>query len=307
MPKPHGVGDALVEAGELTVRRLGRASTWQRQHGGTIERALLTTGAISEEVLAAALTRTYSLAAATRKDLAAADPDVVASLSAKERKRLRALPFQHMGKVLHVAVSDPRNAVLGRLLSAATGFTVKLFVTPDPVLEDFLDWFEKGAPPPPPPRIGPTQEKRPATDSAAMPGVLPDSIDKLGRALLGEALRFGATELTLGSDARGAFVRTFYASHPALTRRLSGALLGPLISWFESRCRKDGGFLVEFARPGELPDRRRVELLGSSPQEARLHLAPVSAPLATVKAEDLTCLHVIRPGDIFCSRCGAVL
>ncbi len=307
MTKPHGVGDALVEAGELTVRRLGRASTWQREHGGTIERALLTTGAVTEEVLAAALTRTYSLPAVSRGELAAADRVLVDSLPARERRKLRALPFRHEGNTLHVAVSDPRNAVLGRLLGEATGFGIQLFVAPDPVLEDFLEWFEKGALPPAPPRIGPEQERRSDVYSAVTPRVLPDSIDKLGRALIAEALRFGATEVTVGTDARGAFVRTFDASHPALTRRLSGALLGPLIAWFEGRCRKDGGFFVEYARTDGPPERRRVELLGSSTQDVRLRLVPVAALPPKEEVEDLTCAHVIRPGDIFCSRCGAVL
>ena len=122
----HGVGDALVEAGELTVRRLGRASTWRREHGGTIERALLSTGAVSEEVLTSALSREYGLPGALRDELAAADPDLVDSLAAKERRRLRALPFRHEGKVLHVAVTDPRNPVLSRVLEADSGFTIAL-------------------------------------------------------------------------------------------------------------------------------------------------------------------------------------
>lgn len=160
MTRPIGVGDALVEAGQLTASRLGRASTWRREHGGTIERALLTTGAVSEEVLTAALSRAYGLPGVRRGELAEADPDVVAALSPKERRRFRALPFRHEGKRLHVAVSDLRNVVLGRFLAEVTGFSVTLFVAPDPVLEDYLDWFDKGCPPPPPPPIGPAEEAR---------------------------------------------------------------------------------------------------------------------------------------------------
>ena len=46
MAVPLGVGDVLAEAGDLTARRLSRASTWQKTYGGTIERALLSTGAV---------------------------------------------------------------------------------------------------------------------------------------------------------------------------------------------------------------------------------------------------------------------
>ena len=275
MTKPLGVGDALVESGDLTVRRLGRASNWRREHGGTIERALLTIGAVSEEVLSSALSRTYDLPAATRDELTVADPDVVAALPRKERRRLRALPFRHEGKLLDVAVSDPRNTLLARMLGEATGFTVKLFVTPEPVLEDLLDWFEKGAPPPPPPRLGPAVETRAPGGAGDETAVSPDAVEKLGRAVVAEALRFAASELTLGIDARGGFVRTFHADHPALTQRLSGALTGPLIQWFESRCRREGGFVVEFVALGEPPQRRRVDLLASSREEGRLRFVPL--------------------------------
>ncbi len=298
MTKPIGVGDALVEAGELTVRRLGRASTWRREHGGTIERALLTTGAVTEEVLTTALSRAYGLPGVTREELAAADPDVVAALSSKERRRFRVLPFRHEGKILHVAVSDPRNVVLGRFLSEVTGFSVSLFVLPDPVLEDYLEWFDKGCPLPPPPTIGPVPSR--AAGGAPERTAPPESIEKLARILIGEALRFGATEMTLGADSRGSFVRTFHSDRAALTQRLSEALQVPLVRWFEDRCRREGGFVVEFSHAGEPPLRRRVDLLGSTGEEARLRFVPVETPPAG-------CTHPSRPGDVFCSRCGARL
>jgi hypothetical protein len=302
--KPLGLGDALVEAGELTVRRLGRASSWRREHGGTIERAVLTTGAVSEEVLGSALARTYGLPAAGREELAAADPDVVAALDGKERRRLRVLPFRHEGKILHVAVSDPRNAVLAKALGEQTGFSVKLFVAPDPVLEDLLDWFEKGAPPPPPPRIGPPPGTK-AADSAQA-AAPPDSVDRLGRALVAEALRFSATEVTVGSDSRGAYVRTFYGDRPALTRRLSGALLGPLVHWFERLCRRPGGFIVEFLIDGAPSQRRRVEILASNPKEARLRLVPIGAGRGE-RPSPASCSHPAPPGERFCPLCGSEL
>ncbi|MFI5180516.1 MAG: hypothetical protein ACHQPI_03910 [Thermoanaerobaculia bacterium] len=298
MTKPIGVGDALVEAGELTVRRLGRASTWRQEHGGTIERALLTTGAVSEDVLTTALSRAYGLPGVTREELAAADPDVVAALSSKERRRFRALPFRHEGKLLHVAVSDPRSVVLGRFLAEVTGFSVKLFVVPDAILEDYLGWFDKGCPLPPPPTIGPVPAR--ATGGAPEREAPPESIEKLARILIGEALRFGATEMTLGADSRGSFVRTFHSDRAALTQRLSQALQVPLVHWFEDRCRREGGFLVEFSHAGEPPQRRRVDLLGSTGEEARLRFVPA-------ETSPPGCAHPARPGDVFCPRCGTKL
>ena len=142
MVVPLGVGDVLAEAGDLTVRRLSRASTWQKTYGGTIERALLSTGAVTEEVLIAALSQAYGLPGVSRATLVASDPDIVECLPAKERRRFRAFPFALSGKRLRIATSDPRNLVLLKNLADATGFEVELHVTPDPVLEDLIESFE---------------------------------------------------------------------------------------------------------------------------------------------------------------------
>ncbi len=142
MPVNLGVGDVLAESGDLTVRRLSRASTWQKTHGGTIERALLSTGAVSEETLTSALAQAYGLPGVSRAALLSADPDIVECLPAKERRRFRAFPFSLSGKLLYVAISDPQNIVLQKNLAIATGFSVELFVAPDPVLEDVIERFE---------------------------------------------------------------------------------------------------------------------------------------------------------------------
>ena len=321
MAVPIGVGEVLAEAGDLTVRRLSRASTWQKTYGGTIERALLSTGAVTEEVLTAALSQAYGLPGVSRATLASSDPDIVDCLPAKERRRLRALPFALSGKRLLVATSDPRNLVLLRNLASSTGFDVDLYVTPDPVLEDLIDSFEgqpAGASPVPPARASSPgaslAASQAASASAKGPGsdsvdraVPDDSIDRLGRALLAEALRFGATEFELGTNAHGAFLRTFDADHPAITRRLSPAFLGPLAAWFQECCRRAEVFVVEAAGP-EGPVSRRVELLSADTHGVRVRLHPVeTANVDRTEAVDLSCLHENADGCVFCPHCGEVL
>ena len=252
MPVNLGVGDLLAEAGDLTVRRLSRASTWQKTHGGTIERALLSTGAVSEDTLTSALAQAYGLPGVTRATLLSSDPDIVECLPAKERRRFRAFPFSLSGNVLFIAISDPQNIVLQRNLALATGFSVEIFVAPDPVLEDVIEKFEgkpAGRPPVPPE----------ATAPAPAPPPDEDWIDRLGRALVAEALRFDATELEIGADTHGSFLRTFDSAHPAVTRRLSPALLGPLVGWFRNRCGRAEGFVAESALPGGPVTRRRLD------------------------------------------------
>jgi hypothetical protein len=309
MPVNLGVGDLLAEAGDLTVRRLSRASTWQKTHGGTIERALLSTGAVSEETLTAALAQAYALPGVSRATLLSADPDIVECLPAKERRRFRAFPFSLSGKILNVAISDPQNIVLQKNLSIASGFSVEIFVAPDPVLEDVIEKFE-GAPAgraPSPAAAGPAPAAAPVP--AAVPPPTEDWIDRLGRALLAEALRFDATELELGADTHGAFLRTFDTEHPAVTRRLSPALLSPLVAWFQGRCRRAEGFVAEAALPGAPATRRRVDLIAADSHGVRVRLVPVgdAVELPAPARLDVSCAHEQTDGVVFCPRCGAVL
>ncbi len=135
----HGLGEILAESGDLTLRRLRRASEWRRLHGGSIERALLETGAVTEEVLLDALSKACGLPAASRDVLASAPREVVDLLPVEARRRLRALPFRLENGVLLVAAADPGNAVLETGLTASTGFDVRLYVTPEPILDEFLE------------------------------------------------------------------------------------------------------------------------------------------------------------------------
>jgi hypothetical protein len=289
MVVPLGLGDILAEAGDLTVHRLSRASTWQKTYGGTIERALLSTGAVTEEVLTAALEKTYGLPGVSRATIVASDPDVVDCLPAKERRRLRAIPFALSGNRLKVATCDPRNLVLQKNLGAATGFEVEVHITPEPVLEDLLEQFEGQAP---------------ASGDPAAPS---ETVDRLGRALIAEALRFGATEIELGTDARGAFLRTFDAEQPVLTRRFSGAHVGPLTGWFQDRCRRPEGFNVEGESNGG-PVERRLELLSADAHGLRVRLHPFEDDTsASLPRVDVSCRHEKTEVFVFCPLCGDVL
>ena len=152
---PRGLGEILAESGDLTFRRLRRASEWRRVHGGTIDRALLETGAVPEETLLDALCRLTGLPSVSRERLAAASREAVEALPVDARRRLRALPFDRRGEVLHVAVVDPGNPVLETGLVASTGCDVRLYVTAEPILEDLLARWEAASP------AGPDEPRRP--------------------------------------------------------------------------------------------------------------------------------------------------
>lgn len=176
MAEPRGVGALLAESGDLTVRLLSRAAAWRKRNGGTMEKALLATDAITEEALTSALSRAFGLPGVSRATLAASDTGVVASLPAPERRRLRVFPFALCGTRLQFATCDPRSPGLRKSLATATGFEVDLHVAPAPVLEDLIAMFEgKEAGVRPRPPAAPGQAASPTA------GSIRDSSHRLSR------------------------------------------------------------------------------------------------------------------------------
>ena len=297
-----GLGEILAESGDLTLRRLRRASDWRRVHGGTIDRALLATGAVSEEAILEALSRLTGLPSVSRERLAAASREVVGVVPATTRRRLRAFPFDRRGDVLHVAVVDPGDPVLETALVATTGCAVRLHVTADPILEDALRAFEpaREAPSPavPEPAPGPG-------DGAPAPAAEPDPFARLARALLTDALDEGAQAVEIAAEGKGAVLRTFAEGRALSTRPIPRAVLEPLLSWLLSRSRpagpfEEGGIVLERSRR-----RVRVEVTVGDSGTAWLVLEPLSAPEEAGGTE--ICLHDGAEGDVFCPACGAPL
>ncbi|MHB8799833.1 MAG: GspE/PulE/PilB domain-containing protein [Thermoanaerobaculia bacterium] len=315
---PRGLGEILAESGDLTFRRLRRASEWRRVHGGTIDRALLETGAVREETLLDALCRLTGLPSISRERLAAASREAVEALPADARRRLRALPFDRRGEVLHVAVVDPGNPVLETGLVASTGCDVRLYVTAEPILEDLLAEWEvavAGAPDGPDlPRrpaeqvVAPAAgEKPPAAPAAAATttrSAETDPFGRLARALLVDALDEGAEAVEISADGRGAVVRSFAGGAVLSSRPIPAPVLGPLFAWLVERSRPagpldEGGLLLERAHR-----RVRAQVTSTGDGTAWLVLKAEAAP-RPAPAENEICLHEAADGDVFCLVCGA--
>jgi hypothetical protein len=315
---PPGLGEILAESGDLTFRRLRRASDWRRVHGGTIDRALLATGAVSEETLLDALTRLTGLPSVSRERLTAASPEAVQALPADARRRLRALPFDRRGDVLHVAVVDPGNPVLETGLVASTGCAVRLHVTADPILEDALREWDRSPPgtavPPAAAGSGQTlsgpagaaeSDPTPARARSEQVGEL-DPIARLARALLADALDEGAQAVEIGPGGKGALLRTYSGGLALTARPLPRAVLEPLLAWFLAKSRpagpfEEGGLVLERARR-----RIRVDVSVDGTGTAWLVLAPDEASRLDAGATEI-CLHEGAEGDVFCPSCGAAL
>lgn len=280
------LGEVLAENGDLTIRRLRRASEFQKKSGGSIEAALLAIGAISEEVLTSALSRASGLPSVTRQRLLEAEPAVVESLPAEARRRLHALPFEWCGVRLYVAVSNPDNTVLETGLVAATGYDVEMYVVPDPVLEECLAVWERratGAPEPVPPA------------EPAPPSLEPEPVERLAMALLTEAIRHEALALELGGDGLSAFGRTLHFKVPPMTRRFDVRLLPPILDWFFAKAGLEGSFALS-AKDGTPYKRILVEKTQAG---LSLHFRDAEAA-----APDGPCRHTAAEGDVFCPTCG---
>ncbi|MEO6324657.1 MAG: hypothetical protein ABIT01_15980 [Thermoanaerobaculia bacterium] len=292
------VGELLAETGDLTIRRLRRASEWQKRNGGTIERALVETGALTEEVLTAALAEVSGLPAVTRERLMAAEPAVVESLPAEARRRLRAIPFEWCGVRLTVAVSEPDNTVLETGLVAATGYDIELAVVTDPVLEDCLLAWER------------RESESRGTASLDETHAERSAFTRLGRAILANAVRLDALELELGIDNVSGFARTIHARLPPMTRRLDRTLMPQLLVWFRDKARPTGplenaAFTVESRRLDGTLRRIDVELMVNRPEQLKLRFETDQgwSPSSLLDPSE-ECLHPRSENDLFCPRCG---
>jgi len=305
---PPGLGEILAESGDLTLRRLRRASDWRRAHGGTIERALLATGGVSEETLLDALARLTGLPSVSRERLGAASREAVEALPADTRRRLRALPFDRRGDVLLVAVADPGNPVLETGLVASTGCSVRLYVTAEPILEDVLRaWAPAGGPAELPPDLpAPVPAGAGAVPPAPRRPLPADPIARLARALLADALEAGAEAVEIGPEGRGATVRTWAGGAVRSARPIPPALLGPLLAWLAAHNQSagpfdEGGLVLE--RAGR---RAGAQLTLGAGDTAWIVFAS-GAPAPEPSGSTEICLHEGADGDVFCPACGAPL
>lgn len=297
---PPELEEILEQFGELTVRRLRRASRWRREHGGSIASALLSTGAVGEETLLDALARLTGLPAASRARLASASRAAVETLPADARRRLRAFPFERRGDVLQVAVVDPGDPVLETGLVASTGCAVRFHVTAEPILEEALRAWE-------------TPSAAPARGAATAPGPGPaaprpegDPFGRLARALLVDALDEGAEAVEISPAGKGAVVRGYSGGLALTSRPLPRPVLEPLLAWLLARSRPAG----PFERGGLLLQRQRrrvrVEVTVGGSGTAWLVFEPLPGDAAG-EGETEICLHEGAEGNVFCPACGAPL
>ncbi|HEV8269380.1 MAG TPA: hypothetical protein VGR00_14135 [Thermoanaerobaculia bacterium] len=290
------VGEILSRSGVLTLDALRKASLWQRRNGGSIERALLETGSVTEDDLLKALTSATGFPPARRCDLIDAPAELVSLLPHDERERLRALPFRLDGGILHVAAADPASPILETGLIASTGREIALHVAAEPVLDDVLAaWYVlEGAP---------SAQAAPEQDVASLEEQSTGAMERLARALLADALHVGAHEVEIGFDRLGGFAKNHRENATVTTRRLSAGVMPGLLTWFVERT-ATRSLYVDWATLDDVPRRYHVERETGNAGTIRLVLVEIPLPPPAAVPE---CEHPDDPSLVFCPLCGAAL
>lgn len=132
------LGEFLIEEGILTPSQLQLGIEAQRQRGGSLGTNLLALGLLDEDTLGRILGRVYGVPSASRSELLAAAPEVIALLSADYARRHRALPFRVEGEHLALALQNPNDSLAVHEAAFLTGFVVVPYVAPEVVVRAAL-------------------------------------------------------------------------------------------------------------------------------------------------------------------------
>jgi len=187
------LGETLLSIGALSAGALNRALMLQRSTGGRLGTILLEQGLVTEETLARALAKTTGRNYAHWNRVKNASRDVVMLVPARIAIRALAIPFEHEGRVLRVAMRDPNDLAAEDELALVTGKRIEPWVTAEFRVAEALERFygerrsarfrvlserlERGirppstpaAPPPPPPDLR-GERTGPLADLTPVPG-----------------------------------------------------------------------------------------------------------------------------------------
>ena len=125
------LGETLVDSGKITEGQLHRALTAQLVFGGHLGTSLLELGYLDEESLGETLSGMFSVPYADFEMLSKVPYSVVRSLPARLVEKHKVVPLRMEGKVLHLAMIDPKNLLALDEISFVTGYRIVPWVSPE--------------------------------------------------------------------------------------------------------------------------------------------------------------------------------
>ena len=121
------IGDLLIAAGLATDEQRNRAALIQRRETGRFGTALLEAG-VPEPAVAWALSVQFDVAWASAGELEEIRSDVLKLVPARLAQRHGVVPFRREGRILSLAMKNPRDIPALDEVSQVTGLTVRPYV-----------------------------------------------------------------------------------------------------------------------------------------------------------------------------------
>ena len=144
MTTPSSFGELLVKEALITPEILEVALERVRTSNEPLGDALVAMGLVARNDVPRVMALQQGLPYLSRDELPTTLP-VIKNLSVKYLREYGVCPLRVDGNVLTVATSDPSNPMIVDDLRQATGFTIRLVVTPLEAIRDALDRAYEGA------------------------------------------------------------------------------------------------------------------------------------------------------------------
>jgi type IV pilus assembly protein PilB len=133
------LGEILIEKGFLQKEQLEKALEVQKQSNNRLGQTLIFLGLITEEQLADCLAQQLGIPYISMRTQSV-DQDALSHIPADIAKRYRILPFDRMGTILTIAISDVLSDGDITEIEKAAGCKVKFFFI---TVSDFKTVFEE--------------------------------------------------------------------------------------------------------------------------------------------------------------------
>ncbi len=135
------LGEILLDEGKLTEEQLQKALKAQLIFGGHLGTSLIELGYVDEEALGNALSAAFNVPYATYEILHNAPYAVIRAIPAKLVEKYKVVPIRLDGKVLHLAMMDPKNLMALDEISFVTGYRIEPWVAPEIRIYQILEKF----------------------------------------------------------------------------------------------------------------------------------------------------------------------
>jgi len=125
------LGEVLIDKGKITEAQLQKALKAQLIFGGHLGTSLIELGYIDEATLGQALAEAFNVRYATYDILMSAPYAVIRAIPAKLVEKFKVVPIRLDGKVLQLAMLDPKNLMALDEISFVTGYKIVPWVAPE--------------------------------------------------------------------------------------------------------------------------------------------------------------------------------